>query len=357
MEVKKFADIKRDLINNFMALQRKITDFNRGSVADSIFDSVAREEEKKYIAIKLGFAQNLKAIPYSLFDFTKKDGTYATGTAVFKRGNTKDYISSIPEGTEISGNGNLYVTTENGSIAANQVSSNPVKIRAVEIGSKYNTAINTVTTIKSALSSDIVEVYNNIKIDGGCDEETETEMLARFKDYLAGLQGTSLYGLKAAAENVDGVRSVNVVEDFTSGAMYRVILYAEDGSGGLASTVKQDIENVIEGDGSKTNPGKRAPGINVLVSEPESVNVSLSIKVTTHRADPSSAESEIISVVQNYINGLGIGENVILTTIILLLRALNYVTDVEILDPSSNVNVSNNQIARFSSCEVELDEE
>lgn len=354
MEVKNYSDIKRDMIYNFMALQNKVTDFNQGSIADSIIDSVAREEEKKYIATKLGFTQNLKSIPYSLFDFKRKKGTFAAGTVVFGRGNSRDYVTVIPEGTEISGNGNSYVTTENGSIAAGELYSTPLKIRAVEVGSKYNTSVGTVTTIISVLSSDIVGVHNDTKITGGCDEEDDTQMLSRFKDYIAGLQGTSRYGLKSAAENVEGVRSVNVVEDFSSGAIYGVIVYAEDGSGGLANSVKTEIQNVIEGDGSKTNPGKRAPGINVLVSEPQTINTSLNIKVTTYRADPMTAETDIKNVVQNYINGLGIGEDVVLTTIILLLRALSYVRDVEIMSPSGNIHVANNQIARFSECEIDL---
>lgn len=357
MDVKYYADIKKDLRENFAALCNKITDFNSGSVIDSIFDSFAREEEKKYIATKLGFTQNLKAVPYSLFDFQVKPGTYATGTVVFKRGAAKSFQSVIPEGTEVSAGTLNFVTTESGSIEANQVASSPVTVKAVAVGSDYNVAANAVNQIVSVVSSDIVEVTNTNKFDGGCDVESETEMLRRFKDYISGLQGTSNYGLKSAAENVEGVRSVNVVEDFSSGAIYRVVVYAEDGSGSLATAVKKDIEAVIEGDGTPNNPGKRAPGINVLVSAPTIVNVDFEITVKTYRADPESANSEIIDTVRNYVNGLGIGEDVVLTSLILLLRSLTYVTDVEITSPSTNVNIANNQIARFGEIELEIEEE
>lgn len=357
MDVKNYADIKKDLRENFMALQDKVTDFNEGSVIDSMFDSFAREEEKKYIATKLGFTQNLKAVPYSLFDFQPKPGTYATGTVVFKRGAAKNFQTVIPEGTEVSAGSLNFVTTETGTVGTNETESLPVTVKAVNVGSDYNVSARSMTQIVSVVSSDIVEVVNNDKFDGGCDNESETEMLRRFKNFISGLQGTSNYGLKSAVENIEGVRSVNVVEDFSSGAIYRVIVYAEDGSGSLASSIKSDIEDVIEGDGTPNNPGKRAPGINVLVSAPTIVNTSFNVTVRTYRADPVSAENEITDTVRNYVNGLGIGEDVVLTSIILLLRSLTYVKDVEITLPTTNIRIANNQIARFGDIVVELEEE
>lgn len=357
MEVRKHSDIKKGLIEDFMSSQKKITDFNKGSVADSMFEAMAREEEKKYIATKLGFTQNLKAIPYSLFEFEKKEGTFATSSVVFKRGVAKDFETTIPEGTEVSGGGNSYVTTRAGVIAANNTDSSPIPVKAVAVGSDYNMASHTINKIVSVVSSDVIEVTNNIIVSGGCNEETESEMLARFKDLLAGLQGTSKYGLKSAVENINGVRSVNVVEDFSIGALYPVIVYAEDGSGGLSDETKAKITDVIEGDGTKANPGKRAPGINVLVNKPEIVYVSMSMRVHTYRADPEYAEEEIRRIVTEYVNGLGIGENVVLTTIILLLRSLSFITDVEILSPETNVIIAGDKIARFENLEVDLREE
>lgn len=357
MNVKTYEDIKTDLINDFVTNQKKITDFNSGSVISAMFDSIAREEEKKYIATKLGFIQNLKAIPYSLFDFQKKEGTYATGTVIFSRASAKEYKTVIPVGTVVAGGGKNYITTAVGSIEPNQVNSNSIIVKSEETGSDNNIETNVINEIVSVLSSDVVSVRNNSKIGGGCDEETETEMLKRFKDYLAGLQGTSGYGLKSAAENVEGVRSVNIVEDFSSGAIYRVIVYAEDGSGHLETAIKKEIEDVIEGDGTSTNPGKRAPGINVLVSAPEIVSAEFDVTVTTHRADPEVAKVEIKNAIMDYVNGLGIGENVVLTSVMLKIRSLSYVTDVVINSPETNILVAGNQIAWFTSAAIELEEE
>lgn len=352
MEVKNYEDILKDLINDFVANQNKITDFNNGGIAQSILSSVAREEEKKYVATKLGFIQTLRAIPYSIFDFKRKEGTFGTGTVIFSRANPKDFETVIPEGTEIAGGGKSFITVETGVIKANEKDSNEIIVRSVEIGSENNIEANIINEIVSSVSSDVVAVTNNIKISGGYDTESELEMLKRFKVFLAGLQGTNTYGVQSAAQNVPGVRSVNVVEDFSPGVIYPVVVYAEDGSGSLADDVKSAIENVIWGDGTSINPGKRAPGINVLVTTPEIVQTNYNIRVTIYRADPETAKEEIKTTVRDYVNSLGIGENVVLTSIILKIRSLTYVRDVSIISPNDNILIANNQIARFNDAEV-----
>lgn len=354
MEVKNYKDIKEDMKKNFVALQDRVTDFNKGSVIDSMFDSFAREEEKKYIATRLGFLQNLRAIPYSLFGFKKKSGTYATGSVIFSRAEPKDYETIVAEGTIVEGGGIRYITEKIGVIKANEKDSEPVIIRAEETGSNANVPVRSIDKIVSVVSSDVVGVYNGVKVDGGCDVESDSDMLKRFNDYITGLQGTSGYGLKAAAASVDGVRSVNVVEDFTSGVLYPVIVYAEDGSGGLANDVKKEIQKVIEGDGTAANPGKRAPGINVLVTEPEVVSVDFEIEVSLFRADTEMAKEDIENNVRNYVNSLAIGENVVLTSVILILRRLKYVTDLKITKPADNILISASQVARFSSINVNV---
>lgn len=352
MEVKNFVDIRQDLINWFVANQEKITDFNDGSIINAMFGAFASESEKLYLATKLGFVQNLRNIPYSVFDFKRKEGTFATGTVVFSRANIKDFETIIPAETEIVGDGKSYITTEVGKIAANTLESDPITVRSVEIGADNNIESNIINEIVSILSTDVVAVTNNIKISGGCDDESETEMLKRFKDYIAGLQGTSKYGVKSAVESVPGVRSVNVVEDFTGSDIYQVKIYAEDGSGGLASDVKQKIIEVIEGDGTSANPGKRAPGINVLVSNPEVVSLDFSLNVTIYRVDIETAKEEVKNTVRDYINSLGVGESVILTSLMLRVRSLSYVRDVEIVSPENNINIAVNQIARFNDATV-----
>lgn len=355
MEVKNYSEIRKDLINDFVSNQGKVTDFNDGSVIVSIIESFAREEEKKYVATKLGYVQNLRAVPYSLFDFRKKEGTFAVGTVVFNRAKEKDFVTIVPIGTEVSGGDNTYITTEIARLEAGSVSSNPVTVRSVEVGSDKNIEVGIISKIDSVVSSDVVAVTNTVRISGGCDNESEIEMLKRFKDYVAGLQGTSKYGLKSAAENVTGVRSVNVVEDFNTDSIYPVIVYAEDGSGRLADDVKKAIVNVVEGDGTSSNPGKRAPGINVLVKAPDIVTVDFDVKVTVYRADPVTAEEEIKNTIRDYINSLAIGEDVVLTSVILQIRSLSYVTDVVINTPVANLPIAGNQIARFNNAEIDVD--
>ena len=98
--------------------------------------------------------------------------------------------------------------------ASNEINSNEIPVQATEIGIPYNVAANTITSLDSLLPADIVSVNNPNKCTGGTNTETETELLARFKQYINGLQGTNTYGLKSKVLGLPGVRSVSVDEHF-----------------------------------------------------------------------------------------------------------------------------------------------
>jgi uncharacterized phage protein gp47/JayE len=56
--------------------------------------------------------------------------------------------------------------------------------------------------------------------------------------------------------------------------------------------------------------------------------------------------------VQTYVNSLGIGDNVILSEIIRLVKAIPGVADVVMVSPTSNVTVPQGQLARITDANV-----
>jgi len=354
MESKSYNKILQELENAMIANQSKITDFNKGSVIMTLFEAISRIIEKGYIDTRIGYDNNLKAIPYAVFDFQKKSGQKASVDVFFKLAApaTKDIV--IPIGTKV-GNGTYnFDTTVTGTIKAGELESNSVKCSAENVGLEYNLGANQVTTIETTVNSLIIGVNNPVKADGGANAETDTELLTRFKAYINGLQGSNYYGLKSGVLSVDGVRSVGIVEHFpptvNEGKVYNATVYVDDGTGNLTDGLRNEIVKKIDGDGSDEYPGLRAAGINIDVQPATITDVTVSATCYVYRTDPAIALNDIQTAVQEYVNGLGIGENVVWTDLILKLRHISYVKDVQNLlinGTNDNIVLSENQIARF----------
>ena len=58
------------------------------------------------------------------------------------------------------------------------------------------------------------------------------------------------------------------------------------------------------------------------------------------------------SVVQSYVNGLGIGAQVLISQIIRLVKGLAGVRDCKVISPTANIVVSDGQIARMNASDV-----
>lgn len=357
MITKNYNEIFKTAKDYVIANQNKITDFNEGSVISTIFESIARLLERFYIDTRNGYSENLNKIPQSIFDFSKKAGTKATAKVVFSRDVANSQTTVIPVGTKVGSGAFIYITTSTGSILPNELNSNQVPVIAENIGLDYNVAANTITSIESLLPSDIKTVNNPAKASGGTNEETQSELLARFKTFINGLQGTNIYGIESKVMALEGVRSVSIDEHFPlEDDIYNATVYVDDGTGGLTPELKQKVEDVINGDGTQVNQGARAAGINIRVLNATAVPISVQCVVSVYRVDNATANFDIRNAIEEEINGLGIHENVVITDLILRLRKLSYVKDCKITLPTDNVEIGINQIARFNDIEITLEQ-
>lgn len=358
MNVKSYEELLNQMINSMAAKQDKITDFNEGSIIRTIFESVARPVEQAYIDTRNGYQNNLRAIPYSVFDFERKPGTYAVGTVIFSRGAALNQVSDIPKGTQISSGDYIFFTTESGRILAGEIDSAPIAIKAKEIGNDYNINANSINTIDTLLSSDIVEVNNSAKCYGGTDDETETEMLKRFKNYINGLQGTNPYGFKSNILALPDVRSCSIDEHFPpENHIYNATVYIDDGTGNMPDDLKEEVLKVINGDDTQVQPGCRAAGLNIRVAAARPMAIDVSCTCYIYRTDESKALFDITQALTEEINGLGINEDVVLTSLILRLRRINYVKDIsnfKLSGAAENVKINIDQIARCGNLEIVL---
>ena len=455
MDSKNYNTLLNEMKQSAISGGSGLTDFNSGSNTMNIFESVARPIEQAYIDTRNGYTNNLRAIPYSVFDFKQKTGQKAAVDVKFTRNAITTENSTIPSGTRVS-NGSLvfittavatipaatkasvklvftrneisgtesvipmgtqvsnsngsviFTTTEPGVIESGETQSGLIEAKAENIGDAYNVAENsltvinstltpevtsvnnpqaasggsngsvesnlvgaiaenvgleynvkenTITTIESNLSAEIVGVNNPSQAVGGTDAETQTQMLRRFKYYINGLQGSNKYGIMAGVLGVEGVRSVGIEEHFPLKDIYNFTVYVDDGTGQLSPALKNEIEDLINGTDTEENPGLRAAGINCDVTAATIVPITIELTATIYRVEEARIQNDITVKLQEYINGLGIHENVVLSSIIVLLKQIPGITDISgltINGSTDNIIISEKQIARFYSAEITI---
>ena len=239
MNTENYDEILARMKNHMIAGQTKVTDFNPGSIIMTMFEAIARPLEQAYVDTRNGYANNLRAVAYSVFDFKRKEGIHASVNVKFSRASAGADSLVILSGTKVSDGVHTFITTANAVISAGQTQSAAVSATAEDIGIDYNVGEETITTIESVVPLEVVGVINPARAYGGTDKETDNEMLARFKTYINGLQSTNYYGLKAGVLAIDGVRSVGVQEHFPpQNNIYNVTIYVDDGTGSLTDELK-----------------------------------------------------------------------------------------------------------------------
>lgn len=346
--IKSYLQVLADIQNWIIANQDKISDFNEGGALSSELEAFSQEMEEAFLLAKSGFSEFLIDLPFYAFNFARQTGLAATGEVVFSRSSVAVSQISIPVGTVVgTEEGVLFTTTEAGTISIGNTDSNSVIIQAQEVGVEGNVKSATVTTIVTPVVG-VETVTNANACTGGQDGESDSEFLKRFRNYILGLGKSNSYGLRTAAQNVEGVRSASVDEHNPPDVQgNNVTLYVEDGSGTASAALISDVEDVIEGDGTTSNPGYRAAGIKVKVDSPTAVTQDVTASVQLDGSvSEATVEYNLNAAITTYINGLLLGEDVVYNTLVRVIMSIQGVRDVTLTTPSANVTVNSTQIAR-----------
>ena len=361
MEIKTFDEIYNDIQNFIIAHQDKLTDFNDGGVLSSQNEAYARELSELYIRTRVGYSTFLRSLPYSIHGFEMKMGEKASAAVFFSRSKPFSYETAIPENTIVAAGGLQFYTTSPGRIPAGEMKSNEISVIAEGVGEKYNIAAMAINKMITTLSADVVSVSNPQPATGGVSAETWQSYVARFAQYILGLQRTNDAGFNTGLTKGNTVRSKEIVEHFPPlDNIWNMTVYIEDGSGGMDKLGLDTAKAIIDGDGTPSNGGYRAPGINIRYLPPEKKPVSLKIKVTTtqdvtNEIDTSVVIAEVQKKTKEFINGLLIGQELVLSDLTVALKRISYIYDVKILLPTANIKALKSEILRYADCDVNVE--
>jgi uncharacterized phage protein gp47/JayE len=346
--VKTFDQIVASMIAYIVANSTTITDFNAGSIIRSFCEATGLVGEEIYVALYLGFQRQLANIPQYVFNLVQKVGTVASVNLVFGCSVSAPQAYPIPIGTQVqTASGIVFSTTSAGSIPQGSTVSGSIPAVSNAIGYSNNVAANTLTSLIGSVNG-INSVTNPNSATGGTDSETPYQYNQRFQAYIEGLGVSNIAGLIFGALSVTGITSASVIENFPPVSNVNVSLYIDNGQvGGVSAATIAQVQSIINGNGSTSNPGYRAAGVNVVVYAPSIVTIN--VVGTVHLisgANQTVVFNSINTALTNYINSLGVGANVIYNELISAVMGVYGVANCVISSPSSDTTILPSQVGR-----------
>jgi hypothetical protein len=332
-----------------------LTNFNVGGRVNSLLEAeaiiISRESKDMYVGLRL-------SIPVAAIEglrFTRKGGIASTGTIRFSRVGAAGQDYPIPIGTQILFEGKTYETSAAGSILTGNTESGDIASVCLTLGVEGDQPIGAIDTENGAGSilakpEGIFYAENFAVFTGGQDEESDDDRITRFQTHIKGLGRSTPQGLLAGALSVEGVRSATLRERFPVAGWNTI--YADDGDGFLDAAVKTEVEKVMNGDNSdpENYPGYRSAGIQMQVLAPSIVTQNFILHIfylQTAQSTPGDLETIASSAVQQYVNSLRLGQDIIHAAAIAAVKnAHKDIYDVAITTPSANVVINAEQMAK-----------
>jgi uncharacterized phage protein gp47/JayE len=227
-----------------------------------------------------------------------------------------------------------------GYLVSDGVPSITVPVQAVTVGSGGNVQVSTITLLGTGVPG-IDTVANPVAFSNGADVESDSQLKARFANYIASLSKATLLAIAYAISQVQQGLSWFINENFPSVGHFSVTV--DDGTGDppdtLLSLVYAAIDQVrpIGSTFSVTGPG-------IVV-----IDISASI-IAAPNVNQPSLFGPIISALDAYLDTLPIGTDVsysrIITVIYAAVTGIQNVTNLQINGATSDIAIGPSGVAK-----------
>lgn len=286
------------------------------------------------------------SIPANFNDFAIGDVFVASG--ITASGNNGAFLITGKDNTPAS----EHIEVTNLSGAAELNSSGTAQAQALRVVDSYNQTTGQITLVSGLpqaptitdtfvvipVSVTNMEAYfNNLRIT---TISSKAEVLS--------VEGNTKLQISSISDGSDGYVQV------TGGSANSQFAFDTSIFRGLQGYAKytgllEAVHKAVYGDDQDfvANEGVGAAGIRFEIKAPTKEEISFDLDVTLKEGlSISSVEDDIKSAITGYVNDLGIGDSVILAEITERVMAISGIIDVEILSPTSNQIIQENELAR-----------
>ena len=193
-----------------------------------------------------------------------------------------------------------FEATETKNVEVNST----VAVQALVAGSAGNVGANSINIIPITLNG-IATVTNEAAASGGYDEETDAELITRYKEYwqIPKTCGNQ-YHYVAWAKSVDGVGNARCFPCWQGKNTVLVLIIGNDNLPAADSLVKS-VQDYIDPDSTGKGLGAAPIGAVTTVQSAASLNIAISSNITiSSSADSASVIANIKTALSNYIKSL-----------------------------------------------------
>lgn len=284
-QIKDFASITAAIINHMRGTQKKVTDFQPGSVARTLVEGPAVEVEELYLQMFTGLREAIPVATFLSFGFDKLPARRGHGLVSVSVETPLAEALVVPLGTIFtSEDGRTYTST---AAVTWQAGTTMVRIpvQADVVGLDGNVAAGVVT---SSPSFDDSYTISNLAIENGSDAETDSEREARFAEFVASLSRGTIPACTYAAKSALVLDSDGAIYEYVtrigvteSPGYVRIFIYSSRGV--PTDQLLVNGQTIIDGRRDPVTgvitPGYRSGGVRVDVLAMVEREVPFSIAV------------------------------------------------------------------------------
>ena len=209
-----------------------------------------------------------------------------------------------------------FETVTSGTITGGTVN---LEVKALIAGADGNVLANTITEVESPLTG-LNSVNNTLDADGGLEQESDESLRIRFLESLARGGGSTTDAIRAAVLTLEAVEDCLIFENETDTTVNTIPPhafkpYVLGGTDLYIQTAIYDVKSVgIESNGTLENIFTDNSGNEITIgfTRPTNINVWVEVTVTNDGNYPVDGDTQIELAVIDYVDSLGIGEDVVL---------------------------------------------
>ena len=240
------------------------------------------------------------------------------------------------------GNGSTFPPVTNNTGATSVI----VPVQAKVAGANSNVPLGAISRLVDEPAG-IEEVTNEESTAGGADEETDDEYRARMQDsFIFGTtqSKTTVTGYQQTALSVSGVATASVVNPNSGpnrNLFYIYITSTETNTGLPSPTLIATVQATVNSDDN------RSPNDFITVLSPTPISVNATIQILTYDTDydPVEVKAAVTSNIQDYINQLSSGEDVLVVGVANAVHDTAGVVDFNVIAPVTNISIANTEKA------------
>ena len=215
---------------------------------------------------------------------------------------------------------------------------------AAQAGSAYNAVAGKIGIMVTPIPG-IASVRNDTKFTGGSDTESDEQLRARVIDsYQNIINSVNAAYYRSVALSVDGVYSASAVGCARGAGTVDVYACARGVT--LSAEKIAEIQALLD--------EKREVNVDVRAVSPTALNINLYIRLTVAEGyDFDTVASHVSAAVTDYINGLGVGNDLLLSKVGEVIYHLEGVADYKFLESyGSDREVPLNRFAKANTITV-----